>query len=111
MAPRKNSALHAVKDDEVPPTAAEIPPHVPSVSEAAKSGDMRSLLVAMRDKIAETIEAGCPARELASLTRRLELIAREIASIDAQRDAEKRNGNGDPNEGEEPDPEWDESSI
>jgi hypothetical protein len=107
---RRNPNLHAVKDDEPVPPASETPAKR-SVTEAAKSGDMRSLLVAMRDKIAETIEAGCPARELASLTRRLELIAREIASIDAQRDAEKRNGNGDPDKGEEPAPEWDESCI
>jgi hypothetical protein len=108
---RRNANIHVVKDDEpVPPT--EQPPSKQSVTEAAKSGDMRSLLVAMRDKVAETIEAGCPARELASLTRRLELLAREIASIDAQRDAEKRNGgSGDPDEAEEPTPEWDESSI
>ena len=111
MAPRRNAAMHVVKDDEVPPVA-EIPPRVPSVTEAAKSGNMRDLLVAMRDKIAETIESGCPARELASLTRRLELIAKEIASIDAQRDAEERNGggSGDPDENE-PTPEWDASKI
>lgn len=113
MSTRKSAAaLHAVKDGEVPP-AAEKPPTKSSVAEAAKSGSMRELLVAMRDKIAETIEAGCPARELASLTRRLELIAKEIASIDAQSAAEERAGDGKQSDGDpgKPDDGWDEEAL
>jgi hypothetical protein len=50
-----------------------------SVADAAQSGDRRELLVAMRDRIAKTIsDPDCPPRDLASLTRRLQDIAREI---------------------------------
>jgi hypothetical protein len=53
-----------------------------SVSEAAKSGDRRELLVAMRDRIAQTISGDCPPRDLAALTRRLQDIAKDIEQID-----------------------------
>ena len=58
-----------------------------SVAKAAKSGEHRALLVAMRDRIAETVtKPDCPPRDLASLTRRLQDIAKEIESIDARED-------------------------
>lgn len=54
-----------------------------SVSEAAASGDHRALLVAMRERIAQTVSnPDCPPRDLAALTRRLQDIAKEIESID-----------------------------
>ena len=54
-----------------------------SVAQAASSGDHRALLVAMRARIAETVsDPKCPPRDLASLTRRLQDIAREIESIE-----------------------------
>lgn len=54
-----------------------------TVAEAAKSGSRRDLLVAMRDRIAETVsKADCPPRELAALTRRLQEIVKEIEQID-----------------------------
>ena len=50
---------------------------------AAQSGCRRDLLVAMRDRIAKTIsDPDCPPRDLASLTRRLQDIAREIEELD-----------------------------
>jgi len=53
-----------------------------SVAEAAQSGDRLELLVAMRDRIAKTIsDADCPPRDLASLTRRLQDIAKEIDQL------------------------------
>lgn len=56
-----------------------------TVADAAKSGTHRELLVAMRDRIAQAVSsAECPPRDLASLTRRLQDIAREIAALDAQ---------------------------
>jgi hypothetical protein len=56
-----------------------------TIGEAAKSGDRRALLVAMRDRVAETLEApSCPPRDLAALTRRLQDIAREIELLDQQ---------------------------
>lgn len=49
-----------------------------TITEAAK-GTKVELLVAMRDRIAKTVEdPRCPPRDLASLSRRLMEIAREI---------------------------------
>ncbi|MBH0121550.1 hypothetical protein I0Q12_19355 [Rhodococcus sp. CX] len=77
----KKPPLRAVADDE---TAA--PPSQPlSVAQAAKTGSHRDLLVAMRDRIAETVAgASCPPRDLASLTKRLQDIADQIEAIDAR---------------------------
>ena len=53
------------------------------VADAAQSGDHRALLVAMRDRIAvEVGSSKCPPRDLASLTKRLSDIAKEIEAID-----------------------------
>jgi len=38
----------------------------------------------MRDRIANDLDEGVPARDLASLTKRLMEITREIATIDAE---------------------------
>jgi hypothetical protein len=54
-----------------------------SVTEAAESGDHRSLLVAMRDRIARAVSnPDCPPRDLAALTRRLQDIAKELESLE-----------------------------
>lgn len=54
-----------------------------SVAQAAATGDHRTLLVAMRERIARTVsDPDCPPRDLAALTRRLQDIAKEIESID-----------------------------
>lgn len=75
MAARK-PALRAVKANE------ERPPKK-SVAQAAATGDHRELLVAMRERIARTVSSeDCPPRDLASLTRRLQDIAKEIEAID-----------------------------
>jgi hypothetical protein len=72
--------LRAVADDE------RVPEQL-SVAEAATSGSHRALLVAMRDRIAKTVtNDGCPPRDLASLTKRLQDIANEIEAIDARDD-------------------------
>lgn len=77
-------ALRAVKPNERPAKAL-------SVSEAAKSGDHRALLVAMRDRIAVTVaNSECPPRDLAALTRRLADIAKEIKALEL---AEKQEAN------------------
>jgi hypothetical protein len=56
-----------------------------SVASAAASGDHRALLVSMRERIALALDnPNCPPRELASLTRRLQDIAKEIGAIDAR---------------------------
>lgn len=77
-----------------------------SVSKAAESGSRRDLLVAMRDRIAKTVESpDCPPRDLAALTRRLTEIAKDIESIDiaAKQEAER--------DGEVPDEAFDASAI
>lgn len=54
-----------------------------SVAQAAATGDHRKLLVSMRERIAKTVSnPDCPPRDLASLTRRLQDIAKEIEAID-----------------------------
>ncbi|OHT86912.1 hypothetical protein BKG68_12565 [Mycobacteroides saopaulense] len=70
-------------------------PKPKSVAEAAKSGTQRELLVAMRDRIAETVTlANCPPRELGVLTKRLQDIARDIAQLDAIEDEQSTAHNG-----------------
>lgn len=79
--------LRAVSADEGPPPKK-------TVAQAAKTGSQKSLLVAMRDRIAETVsDPKCPPRDLASLTKRLQDIARDIAALDAI-DAESVQGHG-----------------
>jgi hypothetical protein len=74
--------LRAVADGETRPK----PPPKPrrkSVAEAADSGTHRELLVAMRERIARAVQdPECPPRDLASLTRRLQDISKEIDAID-----------------------------
>lgn len=76
MSPRPR--LRAVTPDETPRE-----PTRQSVAAAAETGDHRTLLVAMRDRIARTVsDPKCPPRDLAALTRRLQDIARELDQID-----------------------------
>lgn len=78
-------------------TESEAPPKPParlSVAEAAATGEHRALLVAMRERIARAVsDPDCPPRDLASLTRRLQDIAKEIESLD-MRDKEEGRQNG-----------------
>ena len=86
MPPRK---LRAVQPDD-PPMAA---PKPLTLAEAAKSGDHRALLVAMRDRIATAVQdPECPPRDLAALTRRLNEIAKDIRALDAaaQQEADEK---------------------
>jgi hypothetical protein len=74
-------ALRAVGKDEKPAA----PQHSKTVTEAAATGTARELLVAMRDRIAETVEnPNTPARDLAALTKRLMETVRDIEAIDAR---------------------------
>ena len=58
-------------------------PRRKSVADAAQGGDRLELLVAMRDRIAKTIsDPDCPPRDLSSLSRRLQEIAKEIDQLD-----------------------------
>lgn len=77
--PRKS--LRVVADGETPPTPAK----PLTVTEAASTGSRRDLLVALRDRIAVTVQSDMtPARDLAALSKRLVDITNEIAAVDAQ---------------------------
>lgn len=70
-----------------------------SVSQAAASGDHRALLVAMRERIAQTVSnPDCPPRDLAALTRRLQDIAKEIEQIDLRAKEEAAESGDSPDE-------------
>lgn len=72
-------SLRSVPADAKPP--AKKP--AKTVAQAASTGTHRDLLVSMRDRIAQTVSnPECPPRDLASLTRRLQDIAREIEALD-----------------------------
>ena len=89
MAPRN---LRAVSEGGEPRNA-DRPAPSRSVAQAAKSGNQRELLVSMRDRIAETVsKPDCPPRELASLTKRLQDIVRDIAALDAVESENANNG-------------------
>jgi hypothetical protein len=75
-------------------TPSDKPASKQSVAQAAESGDRRSLLVAMRDRIAQTVaNPECPPRDLAALTRRLQDIAKDIEAIDLRAKQEGADAN------------------
>jgi hypothetical protein len=79
MAARK-PPVRLVGPDEKPPARK---PKL-SITEAADRGTVRELLVALRERVAKTVEdPNCPPRDLAALSRRLTEITKEIAAIDA----------------------------
>lgn len=55
--------------------------------DAASTGDRVELLEALRDRIAAEIEAGVPARDLASLSARLIAISAELDAIKPPKEA------------------------
>lgn len=72
--------LRAVKSGESVPRTKPL-----TVTTAATDGNRRDLLIALRGRIAQTVEnADTPPRDLAALSRRLLEIAKEIEAIDAQ---------------------------
>ncbi len=71
-------ALRAVGKDEKAPVKPK------TVLEAAKKGTTRELLVAMRDRIADTVTRDCQPRDMAALTKRLQDIVHDIESIDSR---------------------------
>lgn len=60
-----------------------------TIAEAAAQGSERDLLAAMRDKIATALDEGVPPRDLASLTKRLNEIRRDIAALDAAEEGDE----------------------
>lgn len=86
-------ALRAVQPDEKAPPAKPL-----TITEAASEGSHRQLLVAMRDRIAKTVESpDCPPRDLASLSRRLMEIAKDIEALDlaAKQEGKRAGTRGD----------------
>jgi hypothetical protein len=74
--------LRAVAPDERPKRLIPL-----SLLEAADHGTHRDLLVAMRTRLAASIQdPKCHPRDLAALSRRLQDVAREIEEIDARDD-------------------------
>lgn len=56
-----------------------------NVSDAARSGSERDILVALRDRIADAVaDPDCPKRDLASLSLRLTNIVKELAALDSE---------------------------
>ena len=85
--PRK--PLRVVASNETPAR----PVRKKSVAQAAELGDHKGLLVAMRERIATAVsDPECPPRDLASLTRRLQDISKEITAIDHAEKAEAERG-------------------
>ena len=58
--------------------------------EAAKSGDKRATLVALRDKLAETIQNCDSGRDMASNSKRLMDVIEEIEQIDKETAEQER---------------------
>lgn len=76
----RQSPLRAVAPDEKAK-----PVRVLTIAEAAKGGSTRDVLVASRDRIARALdEPNIAARDLASNSKRLMEIIREIEAIDAR---------------------------
>ena len=83
------SKLRVVNPDEPAP----VEPAAKRVGAAAKGGDRLELLVAMRDRIAKAVESDdTPPRDLASLSRRLQEIAKEIDVLKAAKAQEEQTG-------------------
>jgi hypothetical protein len=57
-----------------------------SLSAVASTGDRLSTLRHLRQTLSEAIDAGPPARDLAALSRRLQVVLEEVAALDAPDD-------------------------
>lgn len=77
MSKKAKSALRAVADDETAPA-----PSPKTIAEAVER-DERTLLVALREKVAAEIDAGVPPAYLAPVMRQLREIDKAIRSLDA----------------------------
>jgi hypothetical protein len=66
--------------------------NVTNLVDAAKSGNKKEILIAMRDKLAETIQNCDSGRDMASNTKRLMEVVNEIETIEAKEaeEAEKK---------------------
>jgi len=108
--PRSKSGLHVVTAEDISDAVKAMaePTKPKTITEAAEAGDQRELLVAMRRRVAATVQdPACPPRDLAALTRRLQEIGREIEALDAKAKQEAAE-DGDTGT---PDEDWDSEAI
>jgi hypothetical protein len=81
VARARKPSLRVATEGEKPPIA----PKVKGIIQAADNGTRRELLVALRKRIATSVnDSSTPARDLAALSRRLLEIARDIETIDIE---------------------------
>lgn len=103
MVARKNPLRAVTEDDEPPKPSVQL-----TITEAAEADDPLELLMAMRRRVAETVEdPNCPPRDLAALTRRLQEIGKEIQAMKAKSKQEAE----EDGESRTPDEEWDAEAI
>lgn len=97
----RKSPLRAVGPNEAPPTAPR------TIEEASRSGSVLDELKLTRARIARTLDdPNCPPRDLASLSKRLMEIGREVEAIEAKvRQEAAEDGEATPDE------EWDAEAI
>lgn len=97
----RKSSLRAVGSDETPAPVAR------TIEEAAKAGSVLEELRLTRARIARTLDdPNCPPRDLASLSKRLMEIGREVEAIEAKsRQEAAEDGDATPDE------EWDAEAI
>jgi len=106
MAERKTS-LRAVTEADISNYRAAQKP-VMSVEEAAATGDQRDLLLALRKRVATTVnDPNCPPRDLAALSRRLQELGREIEALDAKAKQEA----AESGDNRTPDEDWNAEAI
>lgn len=74
------AALKAVGPDDRPPP--------PTTVKQAAAMNRRELLRSLRDRIASDIDAGVPARDLASLSKRLLDISKELEDLEVAEDGD-----------------------
>lgn len=102
MAARKSPLRAVEKDETAPERKAPM-----SITDAAESGEQLELLVALRRRVAITVEdPNCPPRDLAALSRRLQELGKEIEAIKAKMRQEAEEDGG-----VTPDEEWDAEAI
>ncbi|HEY9494719.1 MAG TPA: hypothetical protein VIR15_07700 [Intrasporangium sp.] len=96
----RTTSLRTVKPGEKPPAKPKASKQK-TITQAAKVGTTRELLVATRDRIAVAVEnPNTPARDLAALTKRLMEVVRDIEAIDAREDDDNGGSAGPAEDGD-----------
>ena len=103
---KKKPRFRVVGADERPADIAPVEPRKLTVDVAAREGTDLEFLMSMRDRVADQVASPtCPPRELASLTRRLEELRKEIAAERARLREEAKDAEHIHDEA------WDEAAI